>query len=183
MIALLRAVNLIGSKSIAMADLRGLVEALGHADVQTVVQSGNVIFSTPSRSPAKLEAALEAAMTQHFGRETHVFVRTASEWQAVVAANPFEREAAEDPSHLLVMPLRAAPTPAGLVALRAAIPAGERVEARERQLYVYYPDGIGESKLRAELIERKIGTRSTARNWNTVRKIAAIASERAGRWS
>jgi uncharacterized protein (DUF1697 family) len=162
-IALLRAVNLAAKNMVAMADLRAMVEGLGFQKAQTLLQSGNLVFDSKP-SGARLEGLLEATAKKRLGLETDFFVRTAKEWQALIAANPFPAEARSDPSHLV------------LDALRQAIKGRERVEAEGRQAYAVYPDGIGRSKLTMALIERHLGTSGTGRNWNTVLKLAALAS-------
>jgi uncharacterized protein (DUF1697 family) len=180
-IALLRAVN-VGRRKLAMAELKETFESLGFSDVRTILQSGNVLFGSANRSGAMVEAYLEAATEKRFKLSTDYFVRTVEEWNAIVAQNPFPREAADDPSHLLVLPLKSAPEKSALTALQASIQGREVVRAAGRELYVYYPDGIGESKLTVALIERKLQTRCTGRNWNTVLKIqsaTASASSRA----
>jgi uncharacterized protein (DUF1697 family) len=118
---------------------------------------------------------LEAASTKHLGVTTDYFVRTAKEWRAIIDENPFSREAKSDPGHLLMMCLRDAPSPTQVKALQAAIKGRETVKAKGRQAYVYYPDGVGRSKLTIKVIERALGTRGTARNWNTVLKLGELA--------
>ena len=103
-------------------------------------------------------------------------IRSAAEWEQVVAANPFPNEAKTDPSHLVVVCLKSAPTPASVKAVRASIKGPELVESRGRELYVSYPAGIGTSKLTGALIEQRLGMRGTARNWNTALKLLARAS-------
>lgn len=100
-------------------------------------------------------------------------MRTAAEWRELVAANPFPAEARDDPGHLLAMVLKDAPPVAALAALRGAIVGRERVELAGRTAYLVYPDGVGRSRLTAALVEKKLGTRGTARNWNTVLKLQA----------
>ena len=97
--------------------------------------------------------------------------------RGLIAANPFPEQAASDPAHLVLMgTLRDAPSAGGREdALRAAIKGREIVQARGRHLYIVYPDGIGPSKLTGGVIERALSTRGTARNWNTVLKLAALA--------
>ena len=112
--------------------------------------------------------------------EADYLVRTASEWTSIVAANPFPREAQDNPAHLVVMALKAAPSKAHVAALEAAIKGRERVCAKRRELYMVYPDGIGRSKLTIAVIERALATRGTARNWNTVLKLQALAGGMAG---
>jgi uncharacterized protein (DUF1697 family) len=174
-IALLRAVNLGSHNKVSMADLRAFVETLGGEDVQTVVQSGNLVFRASTTSPAKLEAQFHSAAVKQLGLATDFFVRTAREWNAIIAANPFPKQAKEDPSHLVLMTLRDPPGATAVNELRAAIKGREQVKANGREAYFTYPDGIGSSKLTITTIEKKLGTRGTARNWNTVLKLGALA--------
>ena len=102
-------------------------------------------------------------------------MRTAEEWRTIIADNPFRRQAKDDPARLLLILLKTAPTETRLSALKAAIKGRETVRPNGRELYVVYPDGIGRSKLTIALIERKLATRCTARNWNTVLKLQALA--------
>jgi uncharacterized protein (DUF1697 family) len=173
-VALLRAIN-VGGRSMSMAGLREMLAELGLKDGRTLLQSGNAVFES-AKTPAALEALLEKAAAKRFGLTTAFFVRTAREWDAVLAANPFPREAVDDPSHLLVMPLKEAPKKAAVEALRAAIRGRERVAVEGRCAYLVYPDGIGQSKLTNTVIERHLGTPGTARNWNTAQKLAGLVS-------
>ncbi len=170
--AFLRAIN-VGTRKLAMADLRALVEGLGFDHVRTVLQTGNVIFESRKQANAAVEHALESALAQHLGKSTSTIVRTAEQIRATLACNPFIREAASDPSHLVAVFLREAPAPAELRALEASIVGRERIALQGDVLYAVYPDGIGESKLTAAMIDRRLQTTGTARNWNTLLKIAA----------
>ena len=173
-IALLRAINLAGHNRVAMADLRGLMTDLGLQDPRTLLQSGNVVYS--ARTPAeKVERQLETEAKVRLSLDIDFVVRTAVEWRALVEANPFPKEAKTDPGHLLVMCLKGVPTAAAVKALRSAIKDREQVQGVGRALYITYPDGIGRSRLTSTLIERALSIRGTARNWNTVLKIAALA--------
>jgi uncharacterized protein (DUF1697 family) len=174
-VALLRAINVGGRKPVAMADLRDLLAGLGFADPRSLLQSGNLVFRS-SRSGPPLERLLEEEAETRLGVETDFFVRTAAEWQEIVAHNPFPREAERDPGHLLTLFLKDAPGPAAMKALQAAITGPEVLRAWGRQAYIVYPDGVGRSKLTNALIEKKLGTRSTGRNWNTVLKLGALAT-------
>jgi uncharacterized protein (DUF1697 family) len=173
-IALLRAVNVGGRGKVAMTDLRAMLEELGFEAPQSLLQSGNLVFASETTGAA-LEAVLEQEAKARLGLATDFIVRTANEWRRIVAANPFAAMAKEDPSHLVVMPLKSPPDAAGLKGLRAWIPGREAIEASGRELYISYPDGIGTSKLTGAVIERRVGARGTARNWNTVTKLAALA--------
>jgi uncharacterized protein (DUF1697 family) len=173
-IALLRAVNVTGRNRVAMAELRALFSRLGFGDAQTLLQSGNVLFRGGARSAAVLERVFEAETEKRLGVETDYFVRTAAEWRKMVADNPFPAEAKRDPGRLVAVCLKEAPGTANVKALQAAITGREVVRAKGREAYIVYPDGQGRSRLTNALIEKHLGTRGTARNWNTVLKLAAL---------
>ena len=173
-IALLRAVNLAGHNKVGMADLKALLIGLGFEDAQTLLQSGNIVFTGGNKPTASLEQALQRAAAKQLELETDFFVRTAKEWQAIVDANPFPREAKDDPSHLLAVILRDEVSAANVAALQKAIVGREVVRAKGRCAYIVYPDGIGRSKLTTAMIEKKLGTRGTGRNWNTVLKLRVL---------
>jgi uncharacterized protein (DUF1697 family) len=174
-IALLRAVN-VGGRKLAMSELRAMLADLGHPDARTLLQSGNLVFDAGARSGAELEAWLEAETLKRFGLAADYLVRTAAEWSAIIAANPIPAMARDEPNHLVVMPLKSPPADGALAALRAAIVGREQAELIGRDLYLTYPDGIGDSKLSNALIERRLGVRGTARNWNTALKLAEMTA-------
>jgi uncharacterized protein (DUF1697 family) len=171
-IALLRAVN-VGGRKATSADLRALMADLGFEAGQTLLQSGNLVFRS-RKTGAALEDQIEQAFADRFGFASDVLVRTAAHWRAIVAANPHSQMAADDPSHLVVMPLKSAPAAAPLARLQGAIQGREVVAAVGRELFITYPDSIGTSKLTGAVIERHLSVRGTARNWNTVTKLAAM---------
>lgn len=173
-IALLRAINVGGRNLVSMCDLRALFESLGYSDVQTLLQSGNVVFKAKAGSAA-LERGLEQQTERRFRFPVAYFVRSAAEWEAIITRNPFPREAKKEPSHFVAMCLKDSPSSEQVDALRAAIRGPETVEVAGRELYAVYPNGQGSSKLTNTLIESKLQTRGTARNWNTVLKLAALA--------
>ena len=174
-IGLLRAVNLAGRNMVAMSGVRDLFTAAGMQDVRTLLQSGNVVFRGKADSASALEQRLQAATEREFGFPVEFFVRTTKEWKSLVAVNPFPDEAERDPGHLLVMFLKDSPSSSAVAALQQAIKGREIVRAKGRQAYVYYPDGVGRSKLTNVVIEQKLGTRATGRNWNTVLKLGVMA--------
>jgi uncharacterized protein (DUF1697 family) len=175
-VALLRGINVGGRNMIAMSDLRDLGATLGFTGVRTLLQSGNLIFECPRRTGAALERLLEAETEKRFGSTVDYFVRSGAELDALMAANPFPEAAERDASHLLVMFHKDAPNAGNVAALQAAIRGRETLRADGKHLYVVYPDGIGMSKLTSNLIEKTLGCRGTGRNWNTVRKLAALAA-------
>lgn len=174
-IALLRAINLGGRNRVAMADLRDFLSQLGFDEPRSLLQSGNLVFRSDTRSPAAVERRLEAEAARHLGFETDFFVRSAAEWGTIVAGNPFPEEARRDPQRLLVMCLKDAPAAGDVRALREAIRGRETVRTDGRTAYIVYPDGVGRSRLTTALLEKKLRTRGTGRNWNTVLKLAAAA--------
>ena len=179
-IALLRAVNLPGYKPVAMADLRDLLADLGLENGRSLLQSGNLVFRSASRSTAQLEQRLEVETNKRLELETDYFVRSAAEWDDALSGNPFPKEAERDPAHLVVLCLKRAPSARAVGALRAAIKDREVVQARGKQAYIVYPDSIGQSRLTMHIIETALGTRATGRNWNTVRKLGAMANQLSG---
>jgi uncharacterized protein (DUF1697 family) len=173
-VALLRGINVGGHNLVAMSDLRDLCGALGLGGATTLLQSGNLVFQSDQLTGAELEQLLEVETAKRFNVSADYIVRSAAEWEKVVARNPFPKEAKNDPSHLLVMFLKAAPPAKSVAALQAAIVGPEIVRSDGKQLYIVYPAGIGRSKLTGALIEKKLGARGTGRNWNTVLKLLAI---------
>jgi uncharacterized protein (DUF1697 family) len=173
-VALLRSINLGSHKKVAMDDLREVLTELGFSDVRSVLQTGNVTFQSQSRTTAQLERLLETEVDKRLALQTDFFVRTGDEWKSVVSHNPFREEARRDPAHLVVVFLKDAPDASQVKALQAAITGRERVGAHGKQAYIVYPDGIGRSRVTSSLIERKLATRGTGRNWNTVLKISDL---------
>jgi uncharacterized protein (DUF1697 family) len=173
-VALLRGINVGGHKQVAMSELRDLLEALGLAGAKSLLQSGNLVFQSDRRTRAELERLLEVETAKRLKVSVDYLVRSAEEWEKMIARNPFPNEAKRDPSHLLVMFLKSAPPAKDVRAFQAAIEGPETMRSDGAHLYVVYPAGIGRSKLTHTLIEKKLGIRGTGRNWNTVLKLAAL---------
>lgn len=164
-IALLRAVNVGGTGKLPMSELKIMCEAAGFKSVRTYIASGNVVFKS-AKSEAQVKAVLDVGLAVYFGKPVGVLVRTAAEMAAVVAANPFP----EKPTNLTVaIFLDKPPAPDALKDVSGKI--NEELRPSQREIYVYYPDGQGQSKLR--IPAAKTGT---ARNMNTVAKLAEMAA-------
>jgi uncharacterized protein (DUF1697 family) len=174
-VTLLRAVNLGRHQQIAMSALRDFAKDLGFLDVWTILQSGNLVFDAERQGAQRLENLLESKAKTALRLGTDFFVRSAKEWKVLIERNPFPGEAARTPGRLIVMFLKDPPSSSGLKALRDAIRGPEVVEVVEKQAYIVYPDGVGRSRLTNAVIEAKLDTRATGRNWNTVLKIATLA--------
>jgi uncharacterized protein (DUF1697 family) len=172
--AFLRGINVGGRKTVPMQALKTLFEELGFAGVRTHLNSGNVVFASDERRRGTLAENIEAAIERRFGFRPAVMLRDARMLRTIVEENPFRTMAENDPSHLLVM-LLARPAETDAASRLAAIYQGpEEFEPRGENVYLVYPDGIGRSKLTNPLLERHFGT-GTARNWNTLRKLLALA--------
>jgi len=174
-IALLRAINVGGRSAVAMSDLREFISELGFKDARSLLQSGNLVFDAGRRTGPTLERLLEREAAKRLDLKTDFFVRNAKELDAIVAKNPFRKEARDDPGHLVVMFLKQAPDAEAVEALRAAIKGREVIRAAGRQMYIVYLDGIGRSRLTNAVIEGKLGTRardaigipcSSSRSWH-----------------
>ncbi|HYD89494.1 MAG TPA: DUF1697 domain-containing protein [Vitreimonas sp.] len=165
-VALLRGVNL-GKRKVVMSELRAVIEAGGYSDVRTLIASGNLVLDAKQKGP-KLEAALEKLILDGLGLKTDVFVRTADELDAIIAADPFKAFTKTTPSFMVVNFMREAASAAEMEAMKTSSLTGEDVKQGERCLYIKFPSGQGPSKLKLP----KLGT---ARNWNTVLKLAAAA--------
>jgi uncharacterized protein (DUF1697 family) len=174
---LLRAVN-VGGRKLLMADLKRITHAAGFAAPQTLLASGNVIFGTTVSDDLTSER-LAVAVLDGAGLATDVMVRDADQLAAVMAANPFQRQARDGPSRLMAMFLNAEPQDS-LETLAPACSGGEEIGQGPRCLYISYPQGAGTSRLTGALIERRLNVRGTARNWNTVGKLAAATSAKPG---
>ena len=173
-IALLRAVN-VGGRKLPMADLRALCERLGWSEVRTYIQSGNIVFDADGKADA-LEEALEAAIGKEFGLDVPVIVRSAAQWDKIVAGNPFSKEAEKSPNWVLLGLAKRKIADGAAAAIAAKGKAGERVEAAGEALWFHYPEGVGTSKLTPASIDRAAGSPVTARNWRTVLTLEEMAA-------
>jgi uncharacterized protein (DUF1697 family) len=173
LVALLRAVNVGGTGRLEMKALRAACEAEGFGRVATYIQSGNIVFESALPASAA-KATLDALLRDELGLKSLAVVRTAAQLEAAIAANPFQDAAAERPSRLLLGFPERRPAAGARDAL-AAHRGPERIELARDLLYIDYVGGAARSKLTPAFIERALGTPSTARNWSTVGRLAAMA--------
>jgi len=166
-ISLFRGIN-VGGRTVKMNELKALHEALGLKDIFTYIQSGNVVFTCNDMESAQLQRQIEDDFEQKFGFRAAVMVRSAAELQAIIEKSPFQDQPSKESKWVVVMFLAAYPDEGAQEALRAAYHGPEEIFIIGKELYLYYPDGIGRSKLTNSLIERKLKTSGTARNLNTV---------------
>jgi len=176
LILLLRGINLGPHKRISMPELRGLLAEAGFADVRTYVASGNVVLSSSS-APASVAAQAEGLIAERFGFDVDVIVRTRGELAEVVALNPLA-DVAVDPKRYQVTFLEEKVDPEVVARLDLLALEPERLAFDGRELYTWHPDGVGRSKLWAKVASRGgVGARGTARNWNTVTTLLAMADD------
>lgn len=176
--ALLRGINVSGHRRVPMAELRTLLEELGHGDVATYLQSGNAVFSSASGDEKTLAAALEKAIEARFGFPVDTLVRTGPYLAAVADACPFPPAGLEG-KQLHVTYFDGPVDPARFAPLDAAAFRPEEFRLGERELYLYAPDGLGRSKL-ADALARPALTKGligTTRNWNTVVKLVEMTRD------
>lgn len=178
-VALLRGINVGGRNRVAMVDLRDVVKSLGHSDVATYIQSGNVVFSSSEQDTTALAAALERGIAERLSVKPRVVVLPGAELAAVVAANPFPDESDGKRLHAVFRMGALAPEEIERLdtAQQRALDKGSRDEliAVERTVYLRTPDGLGRSVLAAELAgsgrAEAAGSPVTVRNWTTVTKL------------
>jgi uncharacterized protein (DUF1697 family) len=158
-----------------MADLRESFDALGYEDVRTYIQTGNVLFTTSSKSEKAVVAAIEAQLASDFGDSPAVLLRTIPELQRVGRSSPYAKGGA-NPSRHHVTFLTKPPTKAALAALSPLPPSPkDELVVDGREVYVHTPDGYHETKYTGTFLERRLGLVSTTRNWNTVQKLCELA--------
>ncbi len=167
--ALLRAVN-VGGRKVEMAPLRAALAAEGYGDPRTLLASGNIVLEAPKMAAAKLESAVERIVADISGVASDVMVRTAGDWPAILAANPFPEIAASAPNRLVVLVFKSTPDAARLAAYLKTYTGPEEVRLIGREAFIHYPMGQGVSKL---ALPKAIGP-ATARNWNTMQKLTEL---------
>ena len=168
--ALLRGINIGPNKRIAMADLRAIVESLGHTDAETYLQSGNVVF-TPKRRTKDLAMPLSAAIADATGHDVPILVRTGDELARVVDANPYP---VDDPTKVVVAFLADAVDLGDLALGDLSSYLPDELTISGRELYVSVPNGQSRSKLMEALTKRSLPTTLTVRNWRTVEALAEM---------
>jgi len=171
-VALFRGINVGKAKRIAMADLRALLETLGYADVKTLLNSGNAVFSAAGDTPARHAQAIQAAVRERLGVDALVVVKSARDIAAVVAGNPLAAQA-DDASRLLVALAGDAEALAAVQALTETDWGAEQLHVGPHAAYLWCADGILDSKLAVVLLKR-LGAIGTTRNWATIEKIHAL---------
>jgi len=174
---MLRGVNVGAHHRIKMEALRALYESIGLLNVQTYVQSGNVVFRAKERNLAALAKSIEDGIQHGFGFRPGAVLRNTSEMRTAIANNPFAARQNIDPSKLLVTFLSAAPDAEARGNALAIKTFPEELRIDGREVYIYFPNGMARPKMSWPRIEKALKTWGTGRNWNTVTKLLEIAEE------
>ncbi len=173
-ISLLRGINVSGQKTIKMEALRAEYEALGFISVKSYIQSGNVIFQTEKENNLDVAQKIQTMILQKWGFEVPVMVKTVEEWQKVLQENPFMLERNEDKSKLHVTFLSEVPDSKMWEKLKAGQYGADEYSLVEKTVYLFCPNGYGNTKLTNTFFESKLKCLATTRNWNTMEKIATF---------
>jgi uncharacterized protein (DUF1697 family) len=170
-IAILRGINVSGSKVIKMAELRACLESADFANVQTYIQSGNLRFESEWTDPKKVGRILQSIILKEFGHNVPAIVLTGHDIETVVASNPFLKKEGVDNKALYVTFLADEPTHDRITELRKVQSGNDTFEAFGSYIYLNCATGYGRTKLTNTLIEKKLGLTATSRNWKTVIKL------------
>ncbi len=174
---MLRGVNVGGHNKIKMEDLRALYESLKFEDPRTYVQSGNVIFRAKEKNSPALAKKIQNAIESKFGFRPAVVLRTPDELRRAIAATPFAASRNLEPGKILVTFLSDEPGSNVNATLLSLKDYPEEIHLKGRELYIYFPNGAGKTKLPWSSVEKLLKTTGTARNWNSVTKMLEMAEE------
>jgi uncharacterized protein (DUF1697 family) len=175
-VAMLRGINVGSGKIVKMERLRASFDALGFDNVRTYVQSGNVIFESQQKSPAELSKKVEGQVQRDFGFTVPVVVKSSKEIAQIVGDNPLMKEKGIDHSKLHVTFLSDAPPKTAVEALEPLARGREQFRVLNHEIYLYCPDGYGNTKLSNNAIEKKLCVVATTRNWRTVNTLLEMCT-------
>jgi len=173
-VSLFRGINVGGHHGVRMDELKGVYEALGLKDVLPYIQSGNVVFKSDDADLARLRRQIEDGFEKKFGFHVEVIVRTSVELRDIIDKNPFQSQQSKESNWVVVMFLAAHPDDTAQEDLLKTHVGPEELFIIGKELYIYYTNGIGRSKLSHSLIEKKLKTFGTARNWNTILQLQKL---------
>ena len=167
-----RGINVGTRNRVPMAELRSKLADDGYRDVATVLASGNVIVTAEEDRPEDVAGAMRRLLSDEFGVDVACVVRTADQVREVLGRNPLQ-DVVSDPSRYLVTFLLQVPDPEAVEALLGEDHSPEAIAIEGAEAYVWTPDGVKAMTLSYAYLERRLGVVATARNWNTLEKIAA----------
>ena len=174
-ISILRGINVSGKKKIKMAELREHYGSLGFKDVASYIQSGNLFFSSGINDIPELIKMIESMILEKYQFEVPVIIRTVENLAEVIDANPHAHVPEEKFNVYIVTFLADEPTAEACAQIPAIGPADEETVIIGKEVYTYYPNGSGRSKMTTNYFEKKLGVTATARNWKSVHKLLELA--------
>ncbi len=178
-VSLFRAIN-VGTNKVGMPELKEMHRRLGFSNPRHYLQTGNIVFESNEKDADKVAGQLKKEFEKEFGFATEVMVRTAVEMQSIHARNPWPDDKTKEAKWLVVMFLTAEPTKEAQQALTTAYTGPEEIVFSGKEIYMYYVNNIGNSKLTNTYIEKKLKVLGTGRNWNTVNKLLEMMGEEQG---
>ena len=174
-IAMLRGINVGGYNLVKMSSLKEMFEDLGFERVQTYIQSGNLVFKAAKGSLSVLSTKIEGKILTECGFSCSVITRTPEELGKAIQNNPFVKESGTDPAKVHIAFLSAVPKSDAVEKLGALATKSEQLRHCGKEIYLYYPVGMGRAKLTGSVLERVLAVTATARNWNTVNRLYTMA--------
>ena len=174
-ISMLRGINVGGQKKIRMTALKSLYESLGLGNVQTYVQSGNVVFDSEEQDDEKLRKSIEAQIEAAFGFSVPILIRTANDFKRIIESHPF---ANEEPIRVLVTFLYERPQKSRWDELSLYQDKVDQFALGEQEIFLFCPGGYGRTKLSNTFFEKKLGVVATTRNWKSINTLYEMASQR-----
>ena len=173
-VSLFRGINVGGHHTVRMDELKELYASLGFRDVVTYIQSGNVVAISDDVDMLQLMRDIEDGFAQKFGFHAKVMLRTAAELQEIIANNPFQNQPTKESNGVVVMFLASSPDSLVQEELLKTHAGPEELYISNQEVYIYYPNGIGRSKLTNTLLEKKLKAAGTGRNWNTILQLQKL---------
>lgn len=170
-ISMLRGINVGGHNQVKMYALKELFESLGFEQVQTYIQSGNVVLKAGKSSSLQISRKIEERIAKEFGFRIPVVTRTSAEMGSVIEGNPFPKAKGIDLTKLHVTFLSEAPDPAAVRKLEPLAAAPDEFRSCGSEIYLYCPNGYSNTKLTNNVIEKILAVPATTRNWSTVNKL------------
>lgn len=176
-IALLRGINVSGQKKVKMADLRAQLAELPYENIQTYIQSGNIVFAANATAKETLANQIKDNIQQNYGFEVSVIVRTPTELEWILQNNPFLKDSSKDPKRFYVTFLAQAPEPDHIKKLEEVDYSPEEYVLEGDLLFFFAPNGYGRAKMNNNFFEKKLKVAATTRNWRTIHKLVEIAGK------
>jgi len=174
-IAILRGINVLGKNIIKMERLRRMMERLGFGEVRTYIQSGNVVFRTKNQSLTDITDLITDGIHTEFEFEVPVIVLDIGMLESIINQNPFVPDTSLDTAKMHVTFLSSPPPPFDREAIEAKKQDGERISFSAQAVYLYCPNGYGNTKLSNEFLEKKLNVTATTRNWRTVLELLRLS--------